>query len=155
MHSSLGNLSLKVVVPGKNALLTPYWLATFFSLNFDFDLFVSTESTCHQIFEESFLNCFLLTSTVYFSYSVFFRIFSVIVRDLILGFLVGEIKRGRYGGSNLGANYDSANNSQKKGVSWYRCSSKIDKIPEKYIWRSSSSVNEYVESLQRVTLFKL
>ena len=72
---------------------------------------------CHQIFEESFLDCFLLASTVYFSYSVFFCIFSVIVRDLILGFLVGEIKRGRYGGSNLGANYDSANNTQKKGVS--------------------------------------
>ena len=30
MHSSLGNLFLKVVVSGKNALLTLYWLATFF-----------------------------------------------------------------------------------------------------------------------------
>ena len=35
---------LKVVVPGKNTLFRPYWLATFyfFSLNLDFDLFLST-----------------------------------------------------------------------------------------------------------------
>ena len=72
-----------------------------------------------------------------------------------LGIFGGRNQKGEIWGSNLGANYDSANNSQKKGVPWYRCSSKIDKIPEKYIWRSSSSVNEYVESLQRVTLFKL
>ena len=38
------------------------------------------------------------------------------MRDLILRFLVGEHKRGRYGMSNLGANYDSANNTQKKPV---------------------------------------
>ena len=73
------------------------------------------------------------------------------MRDLILGFLVGEHKMGEIGGSNLGANYDSANNTQKKGVSWYRCSSKIDKIPEKYIWRSSSLVNQQVESLQKLS----
>ena len=35
------------------------------------------------------------------------------MRDLILGFLVEEDKRGRYGGSNPGANYDSANNTRK------------------------------------------
>ena len=73
------------------------------------------------------------------------------MRDLILGFLVGEHKMGEIGGSNLGAKYDSANNTQKKGVSWYRCSSKIDKIPEKYIWRSSSLVNQQVENLQRLS----
>ena len=28
------------------------------------------------------------------------------VRDLILGLLLGKHKRGRYGGSNLGTNYD-------------------------------------------------
>ena len=38
------------------------------------------------------------------------------MRDLILGFLVGEHKRGKYGMSNLGVYYDSANNTQKKPV---------------------------------------
>ena len=43
--------------------------------------------------------------------------FSVSLEEPDLGFLVREQKRGRYGRSNLGANYDSANNPQKKGVS--------------------------------------
>ena len=72
-----------------------------------------------------------------------------------MGFLVGEHKRRRYRGSNLGINYDSANNTHNKGVSWYKRSFKTDKIPEKYIWRSSSLVNQQAESLQKLTLFKL
>ena len=31
----------------------------------------------------------------------------------------------------------------------------MGKIPEKYTWRSSSLVNQQVESLQKLTLFKL
>ena len=77
------------------------------------------------------------------------------MKDLILEFLVGEHKRGRYGESNLGTNYNSANKTQKKGVSWYRCSSKIGKIPKKYTWRGSSLVNQQVESIQKLTLFQL
>ena len=90
-----------------------------FTLNLDFDLFVSTRKYVspdfwRKLFKRSPFNI------------------------LFLGFLVGERKKGRYGGSSLGANYNSANNTQKKGVSWYNCSSKIGKIPEKYTWRSSS-----------------
>ena len=47
----------------------------------------------------------------------FFAYFLKVARELALGFLVGEHKRGRYGADNLGGNYDSANNTQKKGVS--------------------------------------
>ena len=73
---------------------------------------------CHQIFQERFLNCFLLlTSTVYFSYSAFLHIFSVSRERTDLEILVGEHKRERYGGSNLGANSNSTNSTQKKGVS--------------------------------------
>ena len=71
---------------------------------------------CHQIFEENFLKCFLLISTVYFSYSAFLRVFSVSREGPDLGFLVGKRKGGRYVGSNLGANYNYANNTQWKGV---------------------------------------
>ena len=70
------------------------------------------------------------------------------MREAIFGFLVGENKRERCGVNNLEANYDSANDTQKKGVSSYTYSSKTDKIPEKYIWRSSSLVIQPVESLQ-------
>ena len=66
MHSSLGNLSLKVVVSGKNVLLTPYWLATF-SLNLDFDLFVSTRKYVspdfwRKLFKLFSFNIYSLTS---------------------------------------------------------------------------------------------
>ena len=118
-----------------------------FSLNLAFDLFVSTRKHIHQIFGERSLNCFF-TSTVYFSYSAFLRILSV-----SCDFWWENTKGGDMGGSNLGANYNSANNTQKKGVSWYRCSLKIGKISEKYTWSSSSLVNQQVESLQNLTLF--
>ena len=36
------------------------------------------------------------------------------MRDLILGYLVGEHKRGRYEGSKLGPNYDSVRKHRRK-----------------------------------------
>ena len=71
---------------------------------------------CHQIFEESFLNCFLLTSTVFF-HTVHVFIFFASRDGPDLGIFAGEHKRGGFGGSNLDVNYDSAYNKQKKGVS--------------------------------------
>ena len=55
----------------------------------------------HQISEESFLNCFLLTSTVYFWYSAFLRIFSVSREGLNLGIFGGrKLKREDMGEAN-------------------------------------------------------
>ena len=67
MHSSLGNIFLKVVVSGKNALFTPYWLATFFLLNLDFDLFLSTRKYVspdfwRKLFKLFSFNIYSLTS---------------------------------------------------------------------------------------------
>ena len=98
-----------------------------------------------QIFGESFLNCFLLTPTVSFSCNVFLRIFSVSREGTCLEIFGGRTKRRRYGADNIGGNYDSGNNTQKKGVSWYRYSLKIGKILEKYIWRSSSLLSKQAD----------
>ena len=68
---------------------------------------------------------------------------------------MGEHKRGKYEGSNLGENYDSANKTQKKGISCNRHSSKTSTIPEKYISRSSYLVNQQVESLQKLTFLNV
>ena len=87
-----------------------------FSLNLDFDLFVSTRKYVSADFSGKLLRLLLLRSTVYFSYSAFPRIFSVSREGPDLG-IFGEHKKGRYGGSNLGGNYNSANNTKKKGVS--------------------------------------
>ena len=86
-------------------------------------------------------------------YSLFFiqcvssHIFWVL-RDMILGVFKREHKRGRDRESNLRVNYDPANNTQKKFVSWNRCSLKTSKILKKFIWRSSSLIKQQVESLQ-------
>ena len=72
---------------------------------------------CHQIFEETFVNCFLLTPAVYFSYSVCLPIFSVSDEEPDLGIFGGRTQKGEIWGSSLAANYDSANNTQKEGVS--------------------------------------
>ena len=53
---------------------------------------------CHQIFEESFLNSFLLTSTVYFSYSAFLRIFSVSREGPDLEIFGGRTQKGEIWG---------------------------------------------------------
>ena len=48
---------------------------------------------CHQIFEKSVLKRFLLTSTVYISYSAFLRIFSVSREGPNLGIFGGRTER--------------------------------------------------------------
>ena len=109
-----------------------------FSLNLDFDLFVSTRKYVSPYFWRKFFKLFLFTSAVFFFIEcISSHIFCRDLRDLILGFLVGEHKRERYGESNLGANYNSAQSTYKKGASWYRCFSKIGKIPKIFIWNSS------------------
>ena len=127
-----------------------------FFLNLDFHLLVSTRRYVP-------LKVLLIFHRVHF-----FAYFLEAVRGVILEFLLGERKRGRYGGSNLGGSYSSTNNIPKKGASWYMCSSKIGKTPEKYIWRSSFLVNQlYLKrnflmgsfqefcSNQKLTLFNL
>ena len=98
---------------------------------------MSTGKYASPYFWIKLFNLFCFSNYCYFSCSAFLRMF-FLSRD----------KRGRCGGSNLEVNYNSANNTQRKGVSWYRPFSKRGKIPEKYIWRSSSLVNQPVESLQ-------
>ena len=104
---------------------------------------------CHQLFGEGFLNYFLLIPTVYFSSSAFLRIFSEFWETWSWKFLGENTKeRERDRESNLRVNYDTANNTQKKLVSWNRCSLKTSKILEKFIWRSPSLIKQQVESLQ-------
>ena len=116
---------------------------------------MSTRKYASSYFWIKLFNLFCFSTYCYFSCSAFLRIFFVSREGPDLWILVGEHKSGRCGGNNLEVNYNSANNTQKKGVSWYSHSSKTGKIPEKYIWRSSSLVNQRVESLQLYPKMKL
>ena len=85
----------------------------FFSLNLDFDLFVSTRKYVSPDFWRKLFKMFSFDIYSLFSNSAFLRIFSVSREGPGLG---GRTQRRRYGGSNLAANYNSANKTQKKGV---------------------------------------
>ena len=69
-----------------------------FSLNLDFDLFVSTRKYVSADFSGKLLRLLLLRSTVYFSYSAFPRIFSVSREGPDLGVFGGRTQKGKIWG---------------------------------------------------------
>ena len=113
------------------------WL--FFFVNLDFDLFVSSWKYVPPDFWRDFLNRFLLTPAVYFSYNSFLRIFSASLEGPGPGIFGGRTQKEEIWGKQ----------PRKQSIS-----SKTGNIPEKYIWRSSSLVNQQFKNLQKLT-FKL
>ena len=113
------------------------WLIFF--INLDFDLFVSSWKYVPPDFWRDFLNRFLLTPAVYFSYNSFLRIFSASLEGPGPRIFGGRTQKEEIWGKQ----------PRKQSIS-----SKTGNIPEKYIWRSSSLVNQQFKNLQKLT-FKL
>ena len=90
-------------------------------------------------FWRDFLNRFLLTPAVYFSYNSFLRIFSASLEGPGPGIFGGKTQKEEIWGKQ----------PRKQSIS-----SKTGNIPEKYIWRSWSLVNQQFKNLQKLT-FKL
>ena len=99
-----------------------------FSLNLDFDLFLSTRKYVSPGFWRKLSKLF--------SFNIYSLLFIQCISSHIFCKSWGtwswdfwwDNTKGRYGGNNPGANYNSGKNTQKKGVSWSRGSSKTGKI---------------------------